>query len=246
MDIWSAGCVLFEVVALYPLFPGSDELDQINRIHKILGSPSPKLQTKLTDKGSSKSKFNFPQQKGIGITHLIPHASSDCVDLLTRTLKYDFSERLTAKATITHPYFSDLRGVFESPGVVETANANATRTTLRAPKIEKRYSLRKNDHSRSFESSISNRKQKIDGGNMGSTFDYTKTKSVSDKKYPILLSICSNFNFYLIALCFCRGIFTNLTKQRRLNKQKNFRRMYIQSFPDLHNCEENSGGHATI
>ncbi|KAA6374773.1 MAG: putative MAPK/MAK/MRK overlapping kinase, partial [Streblomastix strix] len=39
MDIWGAGCVLFEILMLYPLFPGSDELDQIHRIHAVLGTP---------------------------------------------------------------------------------------------------------------------------------------------------------------------------------------------------------------
>lgn len=27
MDIWGVGCVMFEVIALYPLFPGTDEID---------------------------------------------------------------------------------------------------------------------------------------------------------------------------------------------------------------------------
>jgi renal tumor antigen len=35
MDLWGAGCVFFEITSLYPLFPGTNELDQINRIHKV-------------------------------------------------------------------------------------------------------------------------------------------------------------------------------------------------------------------
>lgn len=27
MDIWGAGCVMFEITALFPLFPGTNELD---------------------------------------------------------------------------------------------------------------------------------------------------------------------------------------------------------------------------
>ena len=40
MDVWGFGCVLFELVTKKPLFPGKDELDQINKIHHILGTPS--------------------------------------------------------------------------------------------------------------------------------------------------------------------------------------------------------------
>lgn len=43
MDIWGIGCVFFEVIALFPLFPGTNELDQIDRIHRVLGTPSLKL-----------------------------------------------------------------------------------------------------------------------------------------------------------------------------------------------------------
>jgi len=39
MDIWGAGCVFFEILSLFPLFPGNNELDQINKIHNIMGTP---------------------------------------------------------------------------------------------------------------------------------------------------------------------------------------------------------------
>ena len=39
MDLWGIGCVLFEMIALYPLFPGKNELDQLRKIHKVLGIP---------------------------------------------------------------------------------------------------------------------------------------------------------------------------------------------------------------
>jgi renal tumor antigen len=38
MDIWGFGCVLFELVTKKPLFPGRDELDQVARINKLLGT----------------------------------------------------------------------------------------------------------------------------------------------------------------------------------------------------------------
>jgi renal tumor antigen len=40
MDLWGVGCVHFEICSLFPLFPGDNELDQINKIHNILGSPT--------------------------------------------------------------------------------------------------------------------------------------------------------------------------------------------------------------
>jgi renal tumor antigen len=47
MDIWSIGCVFFEVLSLQPVFPGSNELDQISRIHDTYGTPQPELLAKF-------------------------------------------------------------------------------------------------------------------------------------------------------------------------------------------------------
>jgi renal tumor antigen len=47
MDLWGVGCVLFEVISLFPLFPGNDELDQIHKIHNIVGTPEGDLLEKF-------------------------------------------------------------------------------------------------------------------------------------------------------------------------------------------------------
>ena len=35
MDIWGVGCVMFEIIGLFPLFPGKNELDQVHKIHNV-------------------------------------------------------------------------------------------------------------------------------------------------------------------------------------------------------------------
>uniref|UniRef100_A0A8C6ZB70 mitogen-activated protein kinase n=1 Tax=Nothoprocta perdicaria TaxID=30464 RepID=A0A8C6ZB70_NOTPE len=47
MDMWSAGCVFYEITSLQPLFPGSNELDQISKIHDIVGTPAKQTLTKF-------------------------------------------------------------------------------------------------------------------------------------------------------------------------------------------------------
>lgn len=106
MDIWSAGCILFELTTLYPLFPGSDEVDQINRIHRVLGTPKASIIAKLKKHASSQANFIFPQQVGIGLPKLLPDAAGSCLDLLTQAVAYDTSERITAGKAIKHSYFT--------------------------------------------------------------------------------------------------------------------------------------------
>lgn len=108
MDMWGVGCVFFEIVSLFPLFPGTNELDQIQKIHNILGTPPADLLAKMK-KRSQHMDFNFPPKEGTGIPKLIPHVPPECVDLICKLLAYNPDERLSARQALRHPYFRDLR-----------------------------------------------------------------------------------------------------------------------------------------
>ncbi|XP_059815335.1 MAPK/MAK/MRK overlapping kinase-like isoform X4 [Hypanus sabinus] len=107
MDIWSTGCVFFEITSLQPLFPGSNEVDQIAKIHEVVGTP--KSETLRKFKQTRAMSFNFPKKKGTGISCLIPHTRSETISLMHAMMEYDPEERITAKHALQHPYFHDLR-----------------------------------------------------------------------------------------------------------------------------------------
>ena len=131
MDLWGAGCVMFEITSLYPLFPGTNEVDQINRIHKVLGTPSAESLSKFRAKGASHISFDFPSQKGIGIPQLIPQAGADSVDLIVKLLKYDANERITAREAMRHPYFKDIReSEAKSLGDSKQSTTNSVNTSI--------------------------------------------------------------------------------------------------------------------
>lgn len=133
MDLWGAGCVMFEITSLYPLFPGANEVDQINRIHKVFGTPSSEILTKFRSKGASHISFDFPSQKGIGLAQLIPHALPDCVDLLIKLLKYDASERITAREAMRHPYFKEVREAEQKEQAKSAAPVEGSAHQVSAP-----------------------------------------------------------------------------------------------------------------
>ncbi|XP_043088333.1 MAPK/MAK/MRK overlapping kinase-like isoform X2 [Puntigrus tetrazona] len=107
MDMWSAGCVFFEILSLSPLFPGRNELDQVNKIHEVLGTPDITLLQKF--KQSRAMRFDFPPRKGCGISQLIPHCSTAALSLLHLMLTYDPEERISARAALQHTCFRELR-----------------------------------------------------------------------------------------------------------------------------------------
>lgn len=65
MDIWGVGCVMYEILSLCPLFPGDDELDQINKIHKVIGTPTEEILDYFR-KHATHMEINFTEQKGTG------------------------------------------------------------------------------------------------------------------------------------------------------------------------------------
>ncbi len=108
MDLWGVGCVFFEMLTLFPLFPGDDEMDQIHKIHDILGTPSESL-LKHFQKLATHIEFDFPHKVGIGINKFLSHVSEDCKDLINKLLIYNPEERISAKQALNHPYFKDLK-----------------------------------------------------------------------------------------------------------------------------------------
>ena len=48
-----------QVVSLFPLFPGTNEMDQIEKIHAITGTPSPEILATMKRR-STHVEFDFP------------------------------------------------------------------------------------------------------------------------------------------------------------------------------------------
>uniref|UniRef100_A0A8C6BNV9 MAPK/MAK/MRK overlapping kinase n=1 Tax=Monodon monoceros TaxID=40151 RepID=A0A8C6BNV9_MONMO len=109
VDLWSAGCVLYEMAmaSLQPLFPRANELDQISRIHDVIGTPTGKTITKF--KRSRAMSFDFTFKKGSGIPLLTASLSPQCLSLLHAMVAYDPDERITAHQALQHPYFQEQR-----------------------------------------------------------------------------------------------------------------------------------------
>uniref|UniRef100_A0A8C5PV80 MAPK/MAK/MRK overlapping kinase n=1 Tax=Leptobrachium leishanense TaxID=445787 RepID=A0A8C5PV80_9ANUR len=109
MDIWSAGCVLFEISSLHPLFPGTNELDQISKIHDVLGTPHSAVLRKF--KQSRAMNFEFPSKKGTGLMKQLPSVSPECLSLLSAMVEYDPDQRISASEALQHAYFSESRAL---------------------------------------------------------------------------------------------------------------------------------------
>ncbi|KZS97696.1 Pkinase-domain-containing protein [Sistotremastrum niveocremeum HHB9708] len=105
VDMWSAGCIMLELFTKKPVFQGADEINQLDVLYKILGTPTSQIWPGVTDmpwyelvrpKEVLRNRFREMFNKWL----------SPCgLDLAEGLLTYDPAKRLTAADALKSPYF---------------------------------------------------------------------------------------------------------------------------------------------
>lgn len=106
VDIWAVGCILAELYGRRPIFMGKDQIDQLHKIFRILGSPPIDVIRKL------QWRYTVPprmQYKVVSFAHIYPFASEGALDLLESLLKWDPSARPDIYQALSHPFFEKIR-----------------------------------------------------------------------------------------------------------------------------------------
>lgn len=112
VDLWSAGCVLAEMVIGQPLFAGRDGVDQLQQIVDILGTPSATELHAMNPQYSSNVSFQcrvepLPWDKVLG-----RKLDVELVDLVGRFLQFDPARRPHPMEAMAAPFFDELRRDF--------------------------------------------------------------------------------------------------------------------------------------
>lgn len=109
MDVWACGCVYFELLTSKPIFPGANEVDQLTKIHQVIGTPNPRVMLKMRRSKFRVGDIKFTSYPAINLAVLLPFTSDGGRELLRRMLVYDPEVRSTARRLLEHRYFNDLR-----------------------------------------------------------------------------------------------------------------------------------------
>jgi serine/threonine protein kinase len=108
VDIWGIGCIFAEMVSGRPLFAGSNDADQVNRIFKILGTPTADSWPSMTSMPKYSAAMVQQQYSGKKLSAMLPRLGREGLDLLEHLLQPDPAKRVSAREAMRHIYFADL------------------------------------------------------------------------------------------------------------------------------------------
>ncbi|KAL2321744.1 hypothetical protein Fmac_026123 [Flemingia macrophylla] len=122
-DTWSVGCILVELCTGEALFQTHENLEHLAMMERVLG-PLPQHMLKRVDRhaeryvrrgrldwpegattrDSIKAVMKLPRLQNLIMQH-VDHSAGDLIHLLQGLLRYDPSERITAKEALRHSFF---------------------------------------------------------------------------------------------------------------------------------------------
>ena len=115
VDMWSIGCIFAELITKKVLIDGRGELDQIDKIFKLLGTPNEKNWPNFKSLPNSKT-FSWRSKEGSTLHKVIPVGSfssnqtfldTNGFDLLSSMLTLDPKKRITSSNALKHNYFKE-------------------------------------------------------------------------------------------------------------------------------------------
>ncbi|KAK6359494.1 hypothetical protein TWF696_000650 [Orbilia brochopaga] len=150
VDIWAVGAMAVEIATLKPLFPGSNEVDQVWRVCEVMGSPG-NWQSRSGRKiggGEWKEGIRLAQKLGFSFPRMTPQSieqhylplsqwPATLSSFVTSCLMWDPKTRPTSTQALAHDYFIDAVDPLKpKPSTATTRSLRSRQSELARPSME--------------------------------------------------------------------------------------------------------------
>ncbi|WFD31209.1 WD repeat-containing protein slp1 [Malassezia sp. CBS 17886] len=115
IDVWSAGCIMAEMISGVPIFRGRDNSDQLNQIIRILGTPDEAAIKRILNDSPEIQYRPLPRMPKVSFQQLYPKVHPLALDLLDKLLQFEPAQRVSADEALRHPYFTTSAAVSQPP-----------------------------------------------------------------------------------------------------------------------------------
>lgn len=118
IDMWSLGCILYELYVGYPLFAGEDEKEQMQAIMEVKGVPPRSMIVVATRRrvffdddyrpiqaANSKGKLRHISSKKLN--QMMQCEQNDFVDFIDQCLEWKPEKRMTPEEAFKHPWIKE-------------------------------------------------------------------------------------------------------------------------------------------
>jgi serine/threonine protein kinase len=112
IDMWSLGCILYELYKGIPIFQGVNELDQLCKIVEVVGqvpealiNVSRRRQNFFDEYMELKDRNgNVVKPGSKSVAGLIKNAEKNFIDFLIECFRIDPKERIDTESALAHPW----------------------------------------------------------------------------------------------------------------------------------------------